>query len=322
MIDKLAIPCARWDTPRKVWLDTDERLISPPGQAQIAKCPLRIGIVSTGLMMRDTLEKQHLMGLRFGLVILDEAHKARSRQGFGKDAASPNELLAFMREIAARSDHVLLGTATPIQTRPEDLWDLMGILHQGKGNFVLGNDFALWRRPSEVLPILSGKQEVAEPSFAWQLLRSPLPLVDSTQEPRARRLFSAIRQDLGLVNGEWQTTGTLTELTEDTREILEDELNRRISGATLFQRENPLVRHMVLRKRVNLEDAGLLARVGVDIHPDRQLVGDSRWFDALFEAKALRTTENFREAYREARLFGKALGQRGKGGGFLKNLME
>ncbi|MCV5753858.1 hypothetical protein OFN51_34200, partial [Escherichia coli] len=81
--------------------------------------------------------KQHLLGLRFGVAILDEAHKARSRQGFGKDAGTHNELLAFMREIAARSDHVILGTATPIQTRPEDLWDLIGILHQGRGNFVL-----------------------------------------------------------------------------------------------------------------------------------------------------------------------------------------
>ncbi|QJD28556.1 phospholipase D-like domain-containing anti-phage protein [Methylococcus geothermalis] len=322
MLDKLGIPTARWDTVGKVWLDTEERVISPAGREQIARCPLRIGIVSTGLMMRDSLEKQHLLGLRFGVVILDEAHKARTRQGFGKEAGTPNELLAFMREIAARADHVLLGTATPIQTQPEDLWDLIGILHQGKGNFVLGNDFAPWHRPRDVLPILSGEQEVTDVGFAWQLLKSPLPLVDSTQEPRARRLFSAIRQDLGVVNGEWQTAKTVTDLTEDTREILEDELERRISGATLFQRENPLVRHVVLRKRVSLEEAGLLTKVGVDVHPDRQLVGDPRRFDALFEAKALRTNENFREAYREARLFGKALGKLGQGGGFMKNLME
>lgn len=322
MIDKLGIPCARWDTLRKVWLDVDERAISASGREQIAKCPMRIGIVSTGLMLRDSLEKQHLLGLRFGLVILDEAHKARTRQGFGREAGTPNELLAFMGEIAARADHVLLGTATPIQTRPEDLWDLMSILHQGKGHFVFGNDFALWHRPHEVLPILSGDQEVSEPLFAWELLRSPLPLVDSTQEPRARRLFSAIRQDLGLLNGDWQTSKSLTELSEDTREILEEELDRRIAGATFFQRENPLVRHIVLRKRVRLEVAGLLAKVGVDVHPDRQLVREPRWFDALFEAKALRTTDDFREAYREARLFGKALGKRGKGGGFMKNLME
>jgi hypothetical protein len=83
MLDKLGIPCARWDTVRKVWLDDQERAISPAGREHIARCPLRIGIVSTGLMMRHSAEKQHLLGLRFGLVILDEAHKARTRQGFG-----------------------------------------------------------------------------------------------------------------------------------------------------------------------------------------------------------------------------------------------
>lgn len=322
MIDKLAIPCARWDTLRKVWLDAQERVLSPAGREQVAKCPPRIGIVSTGLMLRDSLEKQHLLGLRFGLVVLDEAHKARSRQGFGKEAGTPNGLLAFMREIAARSDHVLLGTATPMQTQREDLWDLMGILHQGKGHFVLGNDFAPWHRPAEVLPVLAGEQAVSEPSLAWRLLRSPLPWVDSTQEKNARKLFSAIRQDLGLVSGEWQTAKALMDLTEDTREMLEDELNRRILGASFFQRENPLVRHIVLRKRVSLEAAGLLAKVGVEVHPDRRLVGEPSGFDALFETRALRTTENFREAYRQARLFGKALGKRGKGGGFMKNPME
>ena len=322
LIDKLGVPCARWETQRKVWLDVDERTISPAGHEHIAKCPLRIGIVSTGLMMRDSLEKQHLLGLRYGLLILDEAHKARTRQGFGRDAGTPNELLAFMREMAARADHVLLGTATPIQTRSEDLWDLMGILHQGQGHFVMGNDFAKWHRPQEALPVLSGDQVVTEPSFAWELLRSPLPLVDASQEPRARRLYSAIRQDLGLTNGEWQTSKPFTELTEDSREILEDELNREISGATFFQRENPFVRHIVLRKRTILESAGLLTKVGVDVHPEQNLVRELQLFNALFESSALRTSEDFREAYREARLFGKALAKRGKGGGFMKNLME
>ena len=322
MLDKLGIPTARWDTVRKVWLDADERAISPAGREQIARCPLRIGIVSTGLMMRDSLEKQHLLGLRFGVVILDEAHKARTRQGFGRDAGTPNELLAFMREVAARADHVLLGTATPIQTDPRDLWDLLGILHQGRGYFVLGHDLAAWHRPDEVLEILAGRQEVLALSHAWELLRSPLPRVESTSEPRARRLFSAIRQDLGLTNGEWQTNRPLTDLAEETREILEEELERRIQGATLFQRENPLVRHVVLRKRQQLEDANLLMRVGVEVHPDRSKVAELRFFDGLFEGKALRTSEDFREAYGQARAFGKALAKRGKGSGFMKNLME
>lgn len=322
MLDKLGIPTARWDTVNKVWLDADERALSPAGREQIAHCPLRIGIVSTGLMMRDSLEKQHLLGMRFGVAILDEAHKARTRRGFGKEAGTPNELLAFMRDIAARSDHVLLGTATPIQTDPRDLWDLLGILHQGPGRFVLGHDLAPWHRPDEVLDILAGRVEVVALPHAWELLRSPLPRMESTSEPRARRLFSAIRQDLGLQNNEWQTNRSLADITEETREILEEELERRIAGATLFQRENPLVHHVVLRKRKQLEDAGLLAKVGVDVHPEREQITEQRAFDVLFEGKALRTSEDFRQAYGEARAFGKALAKRGKGSGFMKNLME
>jgi len=322
MIDKLGIPCARWDTLNKVWLDSDERTISPEGREQIAKCPLRIGIVSTGLMMRDSLEKQQLLGLRYCLVILDEAHKARSRQGFGSNAGTANELLGFMRDIAARSEHVILGTATPIQTKPEDLWDLMSILHQGKGGFVLGNDYAPWHRPAEVLPLLSGAQDVLDIPAAWRLLRSPLPLVESTEERGARKLFSAIRQDLTLKPSDWETSKSPADLSDDTREIFEEELERYIHSASFFQRENPLVRHVVLRKRTTLEDAGLLAKVGVDLHPDRTRIRETQWFDGLFENKALRTTEDFRQAYREAQLFGKALSKGGKGGGFMKNLME
>ena len=58
------------------------------------------------------------------------------------------------------------------------------------------------------------------------------------------------------------------------------------------------------------------------MHPERNLARDLQSFNALFEATALRTSEDFREAYREARLFGETLAKRGKGGGFMKNLME
>lgn len=322
LLDKLGILAARWDTLRKVWLDADERAISPAGRERIASCPLRIGIVSTGLMMRDSPEKQHLLGLRFGVVILDEAHKARTRRGTGANAETPNELLAFMVAVAARSEHVLLGTATPVQTSPSDLWDLLRILHQGRGAFVLGDDFSPWHRPDEVLDLLAGRKTELNPDRAWELLRSPLPLVESTEEPRARRLFSAIRQDLGLPNGEHRTSRPPTELTGETREIFEEELEREIQGAGFFQRENPLVRHVVLRKRKSLEEAGLLPRIGVEVHPNRLRAADVFRFDALFEGRALRTTEDFREAYENARAFGKLLAGRGRGTGFMKNLLE
>ncbi|TVQ86030.1 MAG: helicase [Chromatiaceae bacterium] len=321
MLDKLGIPCARWHSSRKVWLDPEERAISPSGPEQIARCPLRIGIVSTGLMVRSSPEKAVLTGIDFALVILDEAHKARSRQGFGAHAGEPNALLAFMRAIADRADHLLLGTATPIQTRPEDLWDLLGVLHRGSSGFVLGSDFAPWHDPRRVLPLLSGAERVADLDHGWRLLRSPLPTMASTNEPNARRLFRNLREDLGL-RRDAHLAGALTDLPSDLRDDLETELERVIDGATFFQRENPCVRHVVLRKRTTLEARGLLDRIAVNLHPDLGLVTQPHGFNALFQDSGLRTTPDFDRAYEAARAFGRVLAKRGKGGGFMKTLME
>jgi len=120
---------------------------------------------------------------------------------------------------------------------------------------------------------------------------------------------------------QWQA-GSFGELSTETREDLEDVLQRSIAGASFFQRENPFVRHVVLRKRTTLEDQGLLKKIGVDLHPNSNLSREPQQFYALFEGQALRTSEDFREAYMAARDFGRALGKRGKGGGFMKNLME
>jgi superfamily II DNA/RNA helicase len=114
----------------------------------------------------------------------------------------------------------------------------------------------------------------------------------------------------------------LADLSQETQEELEFALEKEIAGASFFQRENPFVRHVVLRKRTTLEDEGLLKPIGVDIHPSPDLVKEIHKFHALFEGLGLRTSEDFREAYNEARLFGKALSKGGKGGGFMKNMME
>ena len=272
-------------------------------------------------MVQPSKEKEYLTGLTFDLVILDEAHKARSRQGYGQQAGEPNELLAFMHAVANRADHVLLGTATPIQTQAEDLWDLVRVLHRGSSGFVLGNELATWHNPARVLPILSGEARVDDIDSGWQLLRSPLPTMESTNEPNARRLFRNLREDLSLRRTE-HLAGALPLLPGDLRDDLETELERVIDGASFFQRENPFVRHVVLRKRATLEARGLLDKIAVNIHPEAGLVADPHRFNALFEGLALRTTPDFDRAYEEARAFGKVLAKRGKGGGFMKNLME
>jgi superfamily II DNA or RNA helicase len=111
-------------------------------------------------------------------------------------------------------------------------------------------------------------------------------------------------------------------LSTDLRDDLETELERVIDGASFFQRENPFVRHVVLRKRATLEAQGLLDKIAVNIHPEEGLVADRHRFNALFQGIALRTTPDFDRAYEEARAFGRVLAKRGKGGGFMKNLME
>ncbi|MGB5734175.1 MAG: SNF2-related protein, partial [Thiohalocapsa sp.] len=321
MLDKLGIPCARWHSSRKVWLDPEERAISPSGPEHIARCPLRIGIVSTGLMVQPSREKEVLAGISFSLVILDEAHKARSRQGYGPDAGEPNALLAFMLAVADRAEHVLLGTATPIQTKPEDLWDLVRVLHRGSTGFVLGNDLSPWHDPERVLPILCGEERVDGLDYGWRLLRSPLPTMASSNEPNARRLFRNLREELDQAPAA-HLAGALSDLPPDLRDDLETELERDIDGATFFQRENPFVRHVVLRKRATLEERGLLERIAVHVHPDRGLVQAPHRFNALFQDDALRTTPDFDRAYEEARAFGRVLAKRGKGGGFMRNPFE
>ncbi|MFZ1539641.1 MAG: hypothetical protein WAT23_19950 [Chromatiaceae bacterium] len=73
----------------------------------------------------------------------------------------------------------------------------MRVLHRGSTGFVLGNDLAPWHKPARVLPLLKGEQAVSDPDYGWLLLRSPLPTMDSTNEPNARRLFHNLREDLG-----------------------------------------------------------------------------------------------------------------------------
>ena len=93
--------------------------------------PRQIAIVSTGLIFHNTEERKHLMSRSFGMVILDEAHRACGKEDSEEKERVANNLLSFMFEIAKRARHVLLGTATPIQTDVEDMWDLLKILGMG-----------------------------------------------------------------------------------------------------------------------------------------------------------------------------------------------
>jgi len=322
MLDKLGVPCARWSSQKKVWLDPEERAISPSGAENIVKCPLRIGIISTGLIIQPTRERELLNQINFEILIQDESHKSRRKQGMGKDSGQPNTLLRFMLDAAGRSKHVLLGTATPMQTEVDDLWDQLQILHQGDGRFVLGNDFSPWHYPEQSIPVVTGKDKVDDLEVAWRFLRTPLPPLESSDESDFRRVIHEIRGELGLKDHTFDVNAPVIDLPRAVRDDLEDLINSERANMRFFQRHNPIVRHVVLRKRKVLEDAGLLQRVGVDLHPNPEKCQDSNAFAVLFQRRALRTDEAFDSAYEAADAFGKAYGKRVKGAGFMKNLLK
>ncbi|UIJ83130.1 phospholipase D-like domain-containing anti-phage protein [Rhizobium leguminosarum] len=320
LLDRLAMPVARWHSTRKYWIDPNGRAIKGAGAADVARCPYAIGIVSTGLIFHGMdhhgepkagSEAEHLLRQRFGMVILDEAHKARGSEPIGSAHRRPNNLLKFINRIATRTQHMLLSTATPIQTSEDDLWDLLRALNQD-AEFVLGTPFSLWQRPGDVIPLLKGEKHIDSLREGWQLLTNPLPPISGDD------LIADIRDALDLKPGEWSTTKAPSDLGNFVIEAkAEIELTVRPGGHGYFQRNNPLLRHVVLRKRRDLERMGLIPALPVDIHPNLDAPRPSHLFDKL----SLFTSDAFDTAYQAVGQFTRAYAKRDKPAGFMKTLL-
>ncbi|MBV1800653.1 phospholipase D-like domain-containing anti-phage protein [Siccirubricoccus sp. G192] len=321
LIEKLGVPSARWISNRKEWMDHRGHVI-PSRPEDIVRSPYKVAIVSTGLVMRDSVERKALLERRarpgespYGIVILDEAHKARG-SATPSGEREPNNLLQFMSRIALKARHVILGTATPIQTDPMDLWDLMKVLGSG-ADHVLGDDLSRWRnRPEDALRLIRGEVRPRAEADAWEWLRNPLP-------PGAEReaLFGFIRQNFGMPDTVAVTDRSPVDLDEFYRQDLADRLTHDPDGRAFFQEHNPVVRHTVLRRRRALEEAGLMKPVAVDLHP-RDDEPDRRT-RAFFGAtgKAVIATIALQDAFKVADAYTSALMSRNKGAGFLKSLL-
>jgi len=320
LLDRLGMPTARWHSGRKCWIDPDGRAIKGRGVEDVVRCPFAIGLVSTGLIVhgmdshgrpkRDT-EAEHLLRAQFGMVILDEAHKARSSQPIGEPSRTPNNLLKFVELIASRTRHLLLSTATPIQTSEYDLWDLLSALNKN-AEFVLGTTFSRWQRPDEVMPFLTGERAVADAREGWQLLANPMPPVGGDD------VIADIRDELGMGPDDWSSQRLVTDIVNPVVAAkVEVALTSQHAGLGYFQRNNPLLRHVVLRKRRDLERLGLIPNLPVDIHPNK----DVPLPDYIFDGLSLRTSDAFETAYEAVGKFTKAYGKRDKPAGFMKTLL-
>lgn len=307
--DKLGVPAAVWSTQKKCWLDAERRPLTQRGDAaQVAKCPWRIGLVSTGLIINgnDEAERGALAKKAFGVVILDEAHKARASRGMnGRDAAKPNNLLRFLRTVASNSANVILGTATPIQLDAIELWDLLAALGQGAPS-VLGRPFdgGEWLREESIQFLTGQRPWPTNEMNRWGLFRNPLP-------PAAEHdVFRDIRSDAQIPARE-VLGPRFDALGPDVRaDFLQD-------FEILTERHNPIVRRVVRRTRPMLEGRGLLKRIGVIAHPRP----DDELPSSLFSGEGLEMNLAFKASYEAAEAFCRLYAQRNPGAGFLKTIL-
>jgi hypothetical protein len=171
------------DMPSAVWTGTqwvDEHGIEYPavGPEGIKKCPRRVGLVSQGLITSKSEAAEYLKQLKYECIIVDEAHRARrknlgpQRQGEKPD---PNNLLAFLLEVAPGTKSLLLATATPVQLYPVEAWDLLNILAEDNEH-VLGNAWSNWRHAGPALDLVMQGGYLPEDDLAsWGWIRNPLP---------------------------------------------------------------------------------------------------------------------------------------------------
>lgn len=86
-------------------------------------------LASSQLMRRSARAREILEKAQaWDLVVLDEAHHARRKSPGAPRDRGPNALLRLMQGLRAKTDGLVLLTATPLQVHPVEVWDLLNLL--------------------------------------------------------------------------------------------------------------------------------------------------------------------------------------------------
>ena len=308
MITLLDMPSAVWNG--KCWVDENKVEYPVREDYDLCKCPRRVGIISQGLIVRSHSKiGDQLLKQNYECVIVDEAHRARRKNlGRGREGnpPTPNNLMAFLIEIAKKSKSMLLATATPVQIHPIEAWDLLFILSQGN-DFVLGDNLSNWQRDGlRSLNLITGKEELEKENEKWDWLRNPFP--PSDEKPNT---FGVFRRLIDLPSTKYNVPGSVFyNLTKQEKAIL-----ARIFSEDFLRNHNPFIRHIIRRERKFLETT---------INPDTNqpflkpikvvLYGED-------ENEGLQLSTHLSDAYDCAERFSVLLSQRVKSSGFIKTLL-
>jgi len=315
----LDMPSAVWNGEN--WVDENEIEYPSTGPESIRKCPRRVGIVSTGLIISGSEIKDWLVNTNYECVILDEAHRARRRNlgpgretssplagegwGGGYDPAEPNNLLRFLWDVSRQTRSLLLATATPVQLHPIEAWDLMDALARGS-EAVLGGYGSQWRKPRHALELLLGGAPFpTEDIDLWGWMRNPLP--PAAEGPD----YSLLRRSLGMADQDFLARGGSFDRLRPQDRARVHRIFRRF-----VEQSNPFIRHIVLRTRKYLEtttdpETGepFLKPVGVRLHGER-------------DEDAIVLPPFLEDAYRLAEEFCLLLAQRANAGFFRTLLLR
>jgi superfamily II DNA or RNA helicase len=305
MLDLLDMPSAVWNGQQ--WVD--ERKIPYPnfGIDTIRRCPRRVGIVSSGLIKRRTESAAQLLRSEYDCVILDEAHHARRRNlgpNRDRETADPNNLLSFMQQISTKTRSLLLATATPVQMRPIEAWDLLDILNRGDES-VIGNQSSPWQNAQRALSLVMDYDYAAEGEYEkWEWTRNPLP-------PRSEGIdYDILRRRLNISDDQAIVFG------DHFAKFGPPDLARlNALFPQLVSDHNPFIIRIIRRTRQQLEQQ-------IDPETNEPLLKPIR-VELLGEEEkdAVILPAYLREAYSTAEDFCELLGHRMKSAGFLKTLL-
>jgi SNF2 family DNA or RNA helicase len=119
-----------YDGDQLVWLKTPGRnnsLEQPVSRSDWHK--EHFVIASSHLMRRrDRIPELSEQAEPWDIIVIDEAHHARRKSPGLAGERRPNRLLELLHRMKARTQALLLLTATPMQVHPVEVWDLLSVL--------------------------------------------------------------------------------------------------------------------------------------------------------------------------------------------------
>ena len=305
--DLLSMPSARWTGQQ--WVDERGNAYPSRGIEDLKRCPRRVGLVSTGLVLHGKDAAAILASLDYECVILDEAHRARRKhigQTHKNERPEPNNLLRFLQTVAPHTRSMLLATATPVQLDPIEAWDLLEAINRGHEG-ILGTRYSRWRIDARGgLELVAGRAEPPEDvRDVWEWIRDPLP--PSSEGPD----FKSVRGRLALSEGErWARPEAWDQLRPPEQSRV------RALRADFFRDHNPYIRHIVRRTRDYLERTTDPTTNEPYLKPVKvRLFGEGH-------DESVTLPPYLEDAYEAAEAFCEAVGQRpGLNSGFLKTIL-